>query len=181
MSLRTSAARYARALFDVASAEADIDQVARDLEAVQATIGEHDELRQVLVSPSVPEAARRNVAVAVADRLAASAPVQKLLAMLAERRRLDLLPDLIAAYRERLQAHRQVVEASVTTAAPLSADAEAALGAALSDATGRRVDLRITVDPTLLGGLVARVGSTVYDGSVRTQLRRMRERLVAEI
>jgi F-type H+-transporting ATPase subunit delta len=180
MSERISAARYARALFEVVAAESDIEQAARDLELVQSTMAEHAELRHVLVSPTVPEAARKNVVTAIAERLGVSAPVSKLLAMLAERRRLDLLPEVASAYRQRLRDHRQVVEAAVTTAAPLSADAEAALGAALSSATGRRVEMRITVDPSLLGGLVARVGSTVYDGSVRAQLRRMRDKLVSE-
>jgi F-type H+-transporting ATPase subunit delta len=180
MSERTSAARYARALFDVALAEADVDQVARDLQTVQSTVGGHPELRQVLFNPSVPEAARRNIVTAIADRLGLSAAVTKLLSMLAERRRLELLPDVVDAYRERLKDHRQVAEAVVTAAAPLTADVEAALASALSAATGRRVELRVTVDPSLLGGVIARVGSTVYDGSVRTQLRRMRDSLVAE-
>jgi F-type H+-transporting ATPase subunit delta len=180
MSNRTSAARYARALFDVALEQSDIAQVDRDLAAVVATIDENPELGQVLTNPGVPDSARRNIIGAVAARLGVTAPVAKLLALIAERHRLDLLPDVASVYRDRLLAHQNIVEATVTTALPLSPDATSAVQAGLAEATGKHVEMKVSVDPSLLGGVVARVGSTVYDGSVRTQLEKMRDRLVAE-
>ncbi|MGE0460418.1 MAG: F0F1 ATP synthase subunit delta [Vicinamibacterales bacterium] len=180
MSNRTSAARYARALFDVARAESDITKVQHDLGAVVSAIAEHADLAQVLASRAVPEAARRNIIVAVAATLGVAAPVTKLLGLLAERRRLELLPEIAQVYRERLLAHQNIVQADVTIAAPLSADATKALEASLAAATGKTVSMRVSVDPAQLGGVVARVGSTVYDGSVRTQLKKMRDQLVAQ-
>lgn len=180
MSNRPAAARYARALFDVAQKESDVTKVQQDLIAVVSTISESAELARALASRSVPEAARRNIIVSVGEKLGAAVPVSKLLGLLAERRRLDLLPDIAAVYTERLLAHQNVVRAEVSAAAPLSAEATRALEASLASATGKKVNMQVTVDPTLLGGVVARVGSTVYDGSVRTQLKKMRDQLVAQ-
>lgn len=180
MSSRTSAARYARALFDVARAESDPGKVQQDLSAVLAAIDGSAELSAVLTNRSVPETARRAVIVAVAEKVGAAPVVVKLLALLAERRRLDLLPDVAAVYGERLLEFQNVLQAEVRTAAPLAPEAARALEASLARATGKQIAMRVTVDRSLLGGVVARVGSTVYDGSVRTQLKKMRDQLVAQ-
>ena len=84
---------------------------------------------------------------------------------------------MVVVYRERLMEHRQVVRAEVTTAVPLSPESAAQLERRLADVTGRRVTMTTSVDPALIGGAVARVGSTVYDGSIATQLDKVRERL----
>jgi F-type H+-transporting ATPase subunit delta len=180
MSNRTSAARYARALFDVSLKEADVVKVRADLDAVAAAVAESHDLTRVIDSQGVPDAARRQIMMAVGERLGVSAPVSKLLGLLADRRRLDLLSDLAAVYAERLREHQNVLQADVTTAAPLSPEATEALSASLASATGKQISMRVSVDPSLLGGVVARVGSTVYDGSVRTQLKKMRDQLVAQ-
>lgn len=180
MSTRTSAARYARALFDVARKESDASQVRQDLDAVVAAIRDHAELARTLASRALPEEARRGVIVAVGEALGVAAPVAKLLGLLADRGRLALLPDIATVYAERLLEHQNVVQAEVSTAAPLAPEAVKALEASLARATGKQVAMRVSVDATLLGGVVARVGSTVYDGSVRTQLKKMRDQLVAQ-
>ena len=179
MSLRTSANRYAKALFDVALAEKnDLAQVDRDLEAVVAMMHESPDFAAASGRAGVTDAARTALMQAVADKMALSAPVKKLLVLLAESRKLNLIADLAASYRERLLNHQNIVRAEVTSAAPLSAEKTTALQDSLSKVTGKKVDLSVTVDPELLGGVIARIGSTVYDGSVRTQLERMRQQLV---
>jgi F-type H+-transporting ATPase subunit delta len=180
MSSRTAAARYARALFEVAQKEADLGTVEADLTTVVAVAAENPELGRVLGNRSLPDSTRRNIVVAVGQKLGVSAPVGKLLALLADRGRLELLPQVASVFTERLLEHRNVLQADVTTAAPLSAEAVERLGANLSSVTGKQITMRVTVDPALLGGVVARVGSTVYDGSVRTQLKKMRDQLVAQ-
>jgi F-type H+-transporting ATPase subunit delta len=105
----------------------------------------------------------------------------KLIALLADRDRLVLLPDLLAAYRERLLDHLKVVRADVTTAVPLPADRAAAVEQSLAKVTGRTVTLATRVDPSIIGGVVARLGSTIYDGSVVRQLQRMKEKLVESV
>jgi F-type H+-transporting ATPase subunit delta len=181
MSLRTSANRYAKALFDVALEEkADLDRIDRDLSEITEILRDNTELMSAVDWANVPDAARRAVMENVLDKIGVAAPVKKLLVLLTEQRKLVYLQDLAEAYRERLLAHQNVVRAEVTSAAPLSPEKTKALVESLSKVTGKKVELSVSVDPELLGGVVAKIGSTVYDGSVRTQLARMRQELVKQ-
>jgi F-type H+-transporting ATPase subunit delta len=181
MSLRTSANRYAKALFDVALEEkADLDRIDKDLSEITEILRENTELMSAVDWANVPDAARRAVMENVLDKVGVAAPVKKLLVLLTEQRKLVYLQDLAEAYRERLLAHQNVVRAEVTSAAPLSPEKTKALEESLSKVTGKKVELSVSVDPELLGGVVAKIGSTVYDGSVRTQLARMRQELVKQ-
>jgi F-type H+-transporting ATPase subunit delta len=177
MSTRASAARYAKALFDVASAEFTPEQAEQELVAFADLVAAHDDLRQALASPAIPAARKRAVVAQLLDRQQPSGPVRKLLLLLAERDRLELLPDLVSVYHERVMEHLKVVQAEVTTAAPLEPDQAAQLQQRLGTTIGRTVTLTTRVDPSLIGGMVARIGSTVYDGSVATQLTTLRQRL----
>jgi F-type H+-transporting ATPase subunit delta len=184
MSSRAAAARYARALFDVARANAsqgrsgDPAQVGADLYAFVSLVGGNDELRRTLINPALPPAVKTNIVAALLERQPLCEPVSRLLHMLAERDRLALLPDIAEIYQERLLDYQQVVRAEVTTAVPLSADKEDALRASLAQATGRQVRLQTSVDPAILGGVVARVGSRVFDGSVARHLERVKAQLI---
>ncbi len=181
MSLRTSANRYAKALFDVALQEkADLAQIDRDLQAVVAMMAASPDLADASNRGSVTEEKRKLLIEAVSKAMALTTPVSKLLVLLAQTRKLNLLPDLEKAYRERLLAHQNIVRAEVKSAAPLSPEKTRALEESLAAVTGKRVELSVSVDPELLGGVVATIGSTVYDGSVRTQLQRMRQELVEQ-
>jgi F-type H+-transporting ATPase subunit delta len=180
MSLRTSANRYARALFDVALEEkADLAKVAQDLDELVAMMKASPELAMASGRSSVTDAARQSLMEAVAKAMALTMPVTKMLVLLAKTGKLNLVPDLAAAYRERLLAHQNIVRADVASAAPLSPQQTRALEDSLSTVTGKKVEITAGVDPGLLGGVVARIGSTVYDGSVKTQLSRLRQELVA--
>jgi F-type H+-transporting ATPase subunit delta len=178
MSNLASAGRYAKALLDVAAKQADPVRAEQDLSEFAALVAQNADLRNVLENPAIPVSAKRAVVEQLVARAKPSAPVGKLLMLLAERDRLALLPDLAAAYRERLLDYQNVVRAEVVTALPLP-DAQAKqLQEKLARVTGRTVRMTTRTDQTIIGGLVAKVGSTVYDGSVATQLQRMRERLV---
>jgi len=178
MSMRTSAARYARALLDVAIKESDPERAGQDLAGFVELVERHPDLQRALGNPVVSAAAKRNVVQQILERQQPSAPVGKLLLLLAVRGRLELLPDVLAVYRERLREHRQILEAEVTTAVALSAERIADLQQRLAAMTGRTVTMTTKVDQALIGGVVTRIGSTVYDGSVATQLTRVRDRLV---
>jgi F-type H+-transporting ATPase subunit delta len=179
MSLRTSANRYAKALFDVAIGEKnDLAQIDGDLQALVAMMAASPDLAEASNRSGVTEAARKSLMEAVADKMGVATPVKKLLVLLAESRKLNLVPDLAIAYSERLLTHQNIVRAEVTSATPLSPAKTQALAESLGKVTGKKVDLSVSVDPELLGGVVAKIGSTVYDGSVRTQLTRMRQQLV---
>jgi F-type H+-transporting ATPase subunit delta len=178
MSNRTSATRYARALLDVALKESDPQKIERDLTSFVNAMHSSPDLARALTSPRIPPAARRNVVEAVAKSIGMEPPAAKLLALLADRGRLEIFNELLAVYRERLLAHQGIVKGSVTSAAPLPPEKMKALERSLASATGKQVQLDANVDPSLIGGVVARIGSTVYDGSIRTQLARMKQQLV---
>ena len=180
MTSRVAATRYARALFDVARKEGDIHQAGRDIAAFARLVAGNEGLSRAFANPAVPAQRKRAV---VEQLFAAAGPmspiVQKLVLMLAERDRLVLLPELATAYEARLMENAQVVRAQLTTAIALPQDRIAALQQGLARATGRQVQLEASVDTSIIGGAVARIGSTVYDGSVTTQLQKVKERLVS--
>jgi F-type H+-transporting ATPase subunit delta len=175
---KTAAIRYTRALLDVAVKEkADLEQIERELAQFAGLFTQYPLLEKVLINPAVPVPRKR---AAVADLLAQakfSPIVSKLLTLLADRDRLVLVPELLAAYGERLLDYRNVVRAEVTTAAPIDDARTQAVQHGLTNLTGRTVKLSTKVDPSIIGGMVARIGSTVYDASVTRQLERMREKL----
>jgi F-type H+-transporting ATPase subunit delta len=180
MTSRGAATRYARALFDVARKEGDIQQAGREIGAFARLVAGHAMLTRTFANPAIPVQRKRAVVEQLLARMGAVSPiVSKLLLMLAERDRLALLPDLAAAFEARLMEHAQVVRAQLTTAVELPADRIGVLQQGLARATGRQVQLETTVDGSLIGGAVARIGSTVYDGSVTTQLQKVKERLRA--
>jgi F-type H+-transporting ATPase subunit delta len=178
MTSRAAAIRYARALFDVALKEADVQQAGGDLDSFAQIVADHAQLERVLANPAIPAPRKR----ALIDELlkqagTVSMPVAKLLKLLADRDRLILLPELAAAYRTRLMEHAKIVRAEVVTAVSLPADRVAALQQGLAAATGRQVQLDSRVDPSIIGGAITRIGSTVYDGSVTRQLEKMKDAL----
>ena len=178
MTNRTAATRYARALFDVAVAEKmNLSELDRGLAAFNDVVKQHPTLEKVLLNPAVPTPRKREAVAVLAARVGVHPVLTKLLVLLAGRDRLVLLPDLLETYRARLLDHQNVVRAEVTTATPLAADRAMAIERSLAQATGRTIALTTRVAPEIIGGLVARVGTTVYDGSVTTQLEKMRQRL----
>jgi len=175
MTNRTVAARYARALFEISQAGQDLHQVEVDLSRFQGLVKGHDTLSRVLVNPAVPALRKRALVAALLNRLKNFLPsVERLITLLADRDRLGLLPDIIRSYGKRLREHLGIVEAHVTTVQPLDPKQLAAVEGRLSEASGRKVEMSTSVDPTILGGIVARLGTTVYDGSVANHLERMR-------
>lgn len=180
MTSRGAASRYARAIFDVASKESDIQQVSRDLAAFTSLVAGHDALSRTFANPAVPAPRKRAVVEQLLPHFENMSPVtRKVLLLLADRDRLALVPEIATAYAARLMEHAQVVRAELTTAVQLPADRVAALQQGLAKATGRQVQLETRVDPAIIGGAVARIGSMVYDGSVTTQLQKVKERLVS--
>ncbi len=179
MTGRSVATRYARALFDVALSEGDLQQVSRDVGGFSALIASNEELARVLSNPAIPVQRKRAVVNELIARVGALSPiVSKLLVLLAERDRLVLLPEIVRTYENRLMDHAQVVRAELVTAVALPSERLQALQQGLARATRRTVQMENRVDPSILGGAVAKVGSTVYDGSVTTQLAKLKQQLV---
>ena len=181
MTSRAVASRYARALFDVALAErVDLERIERELSGFTALVEADAQLARVLTNPAIPTPKKRAVIEALVERAGPLLQqVAKLLLLLAERDRIASLPEILRAYRNRLNDYNQVVRAELVTASALAPDRIATLEHRLGRATGRKVLLESRVDPSIIGGAVTRIGSTVYDGSVTTQLRKMGEALTS--
>jgi F-type H+-transporting ATPase subunit delta len=178
MTNRTAAARYARALMDVGSKESvDLEKIGRELDDFGRFLKQQPVLERLLLNPAVP-APRKRGAVEEMMKLTSFAPVvSKLLVLLADRDRLGLLPDVSAVYHELLADRQNVVRAEITSAEPLDRARADAIAKKFAAVTGKRVAMTTRVDKNLIGGVVARVGSTVYDASIATQLKKMRDKL----
>ncbi len=181
MSMRSSAARYAKALLDVSRQEGDPQEVERDLAAFVSLVTGHEDLARVLASPAIPAARKAGLVEALTARAGTGRIVRKTVLLLAGRDRLVLLPALLEEYRRRLLDFLNVVQADVSSAVPLPAGAVEAIGRAIEARTGRRVTVTTRVDGTLIGGVVTRIGSVVYDGSVKRQLEKMKDALTSTV
>jgi F-type H+-transporting ATPase subunit delta len=179
MTARMSALRYARAVLDVALAEADPAVVEQELAAAAELFKGHAGLWKVMTNPAVPAPKKRAIVNSLLPQLGVTPVVQKTLQMLASRDRIGLLPEIVDAYSSRLMDHQKVVRADVTSAVPLPGDRVKKLERELAGITGRKVVMSAAVDPAMIGGLVTRIGSTVWDGSVKRQLEKIREKLAA--
>jgi F-type H+-transporting ATPase subunit delta len=168
------AARYAKALFEVALKEADLHAVEQQLSAFAGLLTVHRNLQHVLTNPAVPVTRKQAVVKALVERQKAAPIVARTLILLASRDRLGLLPDLLASYRDRLLDREGVVRAEVTTSLPLSPKRQAEIERGLGAVTGKKITMTVRVDPSIIAGVVAKVGGVVYDASVATQLRKIK-------
>jgi F-type H+-transporting ATPase subunit delta len=170
--------RYARALFSLASEENRVASVREELRHLGAALEANPELRDVVAQPLVPAAERRRVLEAVAEKLGASSLVKRFYAYLIDQRRLVAFDTIEAEFVRLADESAGRAKARVKTAQPLSPEQRTRLARALAGRAGRTVELEVEVDPTLVGGLVAQLGDTVYDGSLKTQLAQLRSALL---
>lgn len=173
------ARRYASVLFEVVDARGHAAATLDSLKAITALVASSDELRQVLESPAIVPSKKGAIMDALAAQLGAGDEVRRLLGLLAERDRLRAIGEVTAAFIECVNQARRTVVADVVTAAPLAEDRRAALAQALGHASACEVTIKERVDPSIIGGVVARVGSLVFDGSVLRQVERLRDQLVS--
>lgn len=179
MTGRAAAGRYARALFDVVRSGGDVQAVQRELEQFVDLVAQHDALARAFANPAIPAAKKRAIVQALLEKSGPMTPaLSKLLLLLADRDRLPLLADVAAMYRSRVLDHLKIVRGEIVTAAPLAPDAVERLRGSLGALTGREVVLETRVDPSIIGGAVTRIGSTVFDGSITTQLQKMKQALI---
>lgn len=172
------ARRYARALLDVAAEGQRTDAVATQLSSLVQAMEASRELSDVLLNPAYSRSQRTQVVEAVMKMVGGIEPVlANTIRLLVDRNRLTYLPDIARVYRDMADARAGRVRGQVTSAAPLTPDAVEQLRKNLQQLTQRDVILEQKVDPSLLGGVSAQVGSVLYDGSVRTQLEQMRRQL----
>lgn len=174
------AQRYAAALADVALERKEPEAIQAGLAAFVAAYSTSGDLRNFLASPAVEPATKRALIEKLAGRLGLEAPVRNFLFVLVDQRRTELLRELLPVFEAELNARRGIAEAQVTSARELDGEARRELTRALERLTGKRIQARYALDEALVGGAVVQIGSTIYDGSVREQLNRLRARLEAE-
>jgi F-type H+-transporting ATPase subunit delta len=181
MTNRAVATRYARALLDVSQQDTDPQRVEREVSIFAELMASNANLGNSLINPCIPPDRKRALMTQVVARMGDVLPItRRLLMLLADRDRLSLLEDILSAYREALMALRGVVRAQVTTSSELPQARVEAITKTLEDATGKKVQVETGVDPAILGGMVTRIGSTIYDGSVAGHLGRLRRRFLSE-
>lgn len=164
------AERYASSLFDLAQEAGSAAAVGADLDRFQALIDESDDLKRLIVSPVFSAEDQTKAISAVAAKVGITGLVANFLKVVASNRRLFAVPGMIKAYRVIAARARGEITADVTSAHALTAAQETELKAALKGVTGKDVAIAVTVDPSILGGLIVKVGSRQIDTSLRTKL-----------
>lgn len=182
MAARGSAAaeRYARALFSLAGDQGRVEAVGAELATLVEAMRQVPALREVLVRPLHPAKERRAALRAVGEKLGLSPLLLNFCSFLIDQRRTRDIESIHEHYVRLAEEAAGRVRGEVVSAAPLDAGQLERLRSALARQTGRTVDLEVRVDPALLGGVVARVGDLVFDGSLRTQLAQLRASLTGE-
>jgi len=175
--IHRAARRYAEAAFALARQAQAEEAWARDLQRLAELLA-IPVAEKALTSPAVPAA--QKLAAIDAELPDLQPQVRNLVQILLHRDRLELLPEIAAAYRELLNRTRGIVTAQVTTAVPLSDEQRVLLAERLGDYVGRQVHLETSVDPSIMGGVVARIGDLLLDGSVRGRLEALRRRLMSD-
>lgn len=174
--MSVAARRYAKALLDVlypAKAEMGLQQ----LTSFSSTLAQNADARLVFENPTVSPERRKDLLNKVGDALKLDAPIRNFIALLIDRNRLDTLDEIVATYSGLLDEKLGIVQAHVTSALALDSTQQSEVVAKLQELTGKKVKMEVSIDPELIGGIVAKVGSTIYDGSIRAQLQTFRESL----
>jgi F-type H+-transporting ATPase subunit delta len=167
------AGRYATALFELADESGALDTVEAHLKQLSAALRDSADLRAVIGSPIYTREQQGAAMAAVLGAMGVGAPTANLVGLMAQKRRLFALPDVIRAFHQLLAKKRGIVAAEVRSATPLSKAQRADLEAVLNKATGAKIALDVVVDEGLIGGLVVKVGSKMIDTSIRSRLSRI--------
>lgn len=180
MSSQAIARRYAAALAEVVIAQGEAHEVQEEVGQWAQMLRDNVSLTEVFRNPSVPQEQKQNVLQTLIARTGVRQTTANFLQVLLRNHRLSELDEINQRFVRELDERSGTVLAQITTARPISADTQTALQEKLKELTRRRVRLQFGVDEELIGGVVTRIGSTVYDGSVKNQLQQMKEKFAAE-
>ena len=180
MSLQAVARRYAVALADVVTSRGEAQEVREELSGWEAMTRANAQLLEVFRHPTIPYEQKRGVLNELVRRSRVRPTTANFLQVLLQNHRLADLSEINRQFAQELDRRAGVVTAEVTTARAVPPEAQEALRARLAQMTGSKVRLQFAVDDALIGGVVTRIGSTLYDGSVRGQLQQVRQRMIGE-
>lgn len=172
------ARRYAKALMLIGTEDGSYERIGRDVRALAEAMKGSAELQTTLTNPAFPRSDREKIVQALLSRFDASPTVVNFVRLLADRERLAAVPDISRELDAMIDERSGRTVAEVASATALTPQQREALTARLEALSGRKIQLDTKEDPELLGGVIAKVGDLVYDGSLRTQLRQLRDRLV---
>ena len=178
--MRSVTGEYAEALAEVAIASGHPDALRQEVRSFAEAAAGSADLRNFLESPAIAREAKKDLLGKLAARMGASEQLRNFLYVLVDHRRTHLLQEIAKEFETTLLDRMGVAVAAVRSARELSATQKQKLAGTLETLTGKKIEARYTVDSTMVGGLVVRVGSTIYDGSVRAQLNRLAARLTRE-
>ena len=168
------AGRYALALLELADDKKQLDEVAEDLRALGAMIADSDDLRRLIRSPLFTRAEQAKAMATILEKAGAGDLTRRFVLVVAENRRLFVLPQIIAGYLAELSRRRGEVTAEVTSASELTKEQVSALVEAIKAKIGGKIQVDVKVDQSLIGGLIVKVGSRMIDNSLRSKLQRLR-------
>ncbi|HEX9206525.1 MAG TPA: ATP synthase F1 subunit delta [Candidatus Deferrimicrobiaceae bacterium] len=171
------ARRYARALFDIGREEGQLRRAFSELEEFGNALAASPALREVMKAGGISRQDQHAALGATLEKAGFLAITRSFLSLLIEKGRMDVLPQILVALRRMVEEFEGIERVEVTVPMTLSGTQRDLLRTVLERRTGKKILLEETVDPAVLGGIVVRVGSTVYDGSVRTQIHQIRENL----
>jgi len=178
--LKSASLQYANAFADIAIGQGAPQTASKQLADFGAAFAESAELRNFLASPAVETKDKHGVIEKIVARQGAGKIIRNFLFVIVDHQRSQMLPEIISAVESVIRRRQGIAEAEVSSAVELTQAQKTELAKSLSRLTGKRIEPKYSLDPTLLGGAVARIGDTIYDGSLRSRLSEMRARLAGE-
>ncbi len=173
----TLAKRYATALVEIAQEQNALDKYARDLDSLGQLVNESRDFREILTNPVFTREDKKKIAGPVLQKLGADPMVINFVYLLIDRKRIDQLSGIEKAFRAKVDEIRGITRGEVISAEPFNTQQLGRVTDTLAKVTGKQVVVTTKVDASLIGGLIARVGDMVFDGSIRTQLNQLQESL----
>ncbi|MDO5646744.1 F0F1 ATP synthase subunit delta [Paracoccus sp. (in: a-proteobacteria)] len=164
------AGRYAQAVFEIVKDEGGLDNLARQIDELDATLTNSADLRDLISSPIYTRDQQAGAIASITDKMGLSATLANTLKLMAKNRRLFVLPQLVARLSDLIAAERGEMTADVTTAAPLTDEQQQRLKDTLAEKSGKTIKLNTRVDESLIGGMIVKLGSQMIDSSVRSKL-----------
>jgi len=169
------ARRYARALFSLGKELGELDAIREKVVALDAFFRENPEIEQALSNPIYPSDVKKTVTEEIVKAFKMSGPLETFLGLLVERRRVHYFHQIIDVFQELVDEDKGVVKAIVRTAVPLTVDLSEKVKELLAKVAGRQVVVQVKEDPEIIGGIIVRIGDTVWDGSIRSQLQALKQ------
>jgi F-type H+-transporting ATPase subunit delta len=175
------AKRYARAFFEIAGEDKQYEKYFSELQSVVSLIDGNTDLKEFLSNPIFDQSDKKVVIGKILEKIQISRMTENFINLLVDKRRIDVLSGILGSYQELMDKALRRIQVEVKTAFPLKGDLAERLQKGLEEMTGKAVDMAVSEDESLLGGLVVRVGDTYYDGSIKTQLNNIRNLLGEEL